>query len=120
MRRHNALGRIAARRGDRKAALEHATAAKALLDQGGNDNQRAFYPYLLGYITFFGKDYRQAIEELTRGDLADPFVLGMIAQSHQRLRQRDLAADYYRKVMATNVHSINSAFARPLARAFLR
>ena len=120
MRRHNALGRIAARRGDRKAALEHAAAAKALLDQGGNDNQRAFYPYLLGYIAFFGKDYRQAIEELTRGDLADPFVLGMIAQSHQRLRQRDLAAEYYRKVMATNVHSINSAFARPLARAFLR
>jgi tetratricopeptide (TPR) repeat protein len=120
MRWHNALGRIAARRGNRAAADEHAAAAKALLDKGGNENQRAFHPYLVGYIAFFSKDYKQAIDELMKGDQTDPFVLGLIAQSHEKLGQRDAAAEYYRKVMAAPTHSINSAFARPRARAFLR
>lgn len=120
MRRHNAFGRIAARRGERAKAQEHAAAAKALLDKGGNENQRPFYPYLLGYIAFFAKEYRQAIDELSRGDQEDPFVLGLIAQSYEKLRERDKAAEYYRKVMASPSHNINSAFARPLARKFLR
>ena len=94
MRRHNALGRIAARRGNKAAAAEHTAAAKALLDKGGNDNQRAFYPYLVGYIAFFTKDYRQAVNELMQGDQADPFVLGLIAQSHERLGERERAAEY--------------------------
>jgi tetratricopeptide (TPR) repeat protein len=120
MRWHNAEGRIAARRGDRTAAAGHAAEVKTLLDRGGNDGQRPFYPYLLGYIAFFSKDYRHAIDELSKGDLTDPFVLGLIAQAHQKLGNRDAAAEYYRKVLASPAHNINAAFARPLARAFLR
>jgi tetratricopeptide (TPR) repeat protein len=120
MRRHNAFGRIAARRGNRAAADEHAAAVNELLEKGGNDNQRPFYPYLLGYIAFYSKDYRRAIDELSQGDQGDPFVLGLIAQSYDRLRQKDEAAAYFRKVMAVPTHSINSAFARPLARKYLR
>ena len=120
MRWHNAMGRIAARRGQVKAAQEHAAAAKALLDRGGNENQAVFYPYLLGYIAFFGKDYKRAVDELTKGDLTDPFVLGLIAQSYDKLGDRPKAEEYFRKVLATPAHNINSAFARPLARAFLR
>jgi tetratricopeptide (TPR) repeat protein len=120
MRWHNAMGRIAARRGQRDAALKHAAEAKSLLDRGGNENQAVFYPYLLGYIAFFSKDYKGAIEELLKGDQQDPFVLGLIAQSYQRLGDNARAEEYFRKVMAIPAHSINSAFARPLARAFLR
>lgn len=120
MRRHNAFGRIAARRGDKAAAASHAAAAKALLDKGGNENQRPFYPYLLGYIAFYSKDYRLAIAELTKADQEDPFILGLLAQAHQRLGQKTEAAEYYRKVMASPAHNINSAFSRPLARKFLR
>jgi tetratricopeptide (TPR) repeat protein len=120
MRRHNALGRIEARRGKRAAADEHAAAVKALLDPIGQQNQRAFYPYLVGYIAFFSKQYRQAVDELLRGDQTDPFVLGLIAQAYDKLGDRGKAAEYFRKVLATPVHSINSAFSRPLARAFLR
>jgi tetratricopeptide (TPR) repeat protein len=120
MRRHNAFGRIAARRGDKAAADQHAASVKALLDKGLNDNQRAFYPYLLGYIAFFAKDYQRAIDELMKGDLNDAFVLGLIAQSHDRLRHRDEAAEYYKKVLSLQTHSINAAFARPPARKFLR
>ncbi len=120
MRRHNAFGRIAARRGNKAAAAEHVAAVKALLGKGGHENQRAFYPYLVGYIAFFAKDYRQAVAELLKGDQEDPFILGLIAQSHEKLRQREAAAEYYRKVMAVPSHNINAAFSRPLARKFLR
>jgi tetratricopeptide (TPR) repeat protein len=120
MRRHNALGRIAARRGDRTAAHEHAAAAKTLLDKGGNEGQAVFYPYLLGYIAFYSKDYRRAIDELAKGDQEDPFVLGLMAQSYDRLREKASALEYARKVMALPSHSINSAFARPIARKYLR
>ena len=120
MRWHNAMGRIAARKGQRDAALKHAAQAKSLLDRGGNENQAVFYPYLLGYIAFFSKDYKGAVDELLKGDQQDPFVLGLIAQSYQRLGDRTRAEEYFRKVMAMPVHSINSAFARPPARAFLR
>ncbi len=120
MRWHNAMGRIAARKGQRDAALKHAAEAKSLLDRGGNENQAVFYPYLLGYIAFYSKDSKGAIDELLKGDQQDPFVLGLIAQSYQRLGDKAKAEEYFRKVMAIPTHSINSAFARPPARAFLR
>ena len=120
MRWHNAMGRIAARRGQPKVAQEHAAAAKALLDKGGNENQAVFQPYLLGYIAFYGKDYKRAVDELLKGDLDDPFVLGLIAQAYQQLGDRAKAEEYFRKVMAIPAHNINAAFARPRARAFLR
>ena len=120
MRRHNALGRIEARRGNHAAANEHVAAVKGLLDTPGLENQRLFYPYLVGYVAFFAKQYQQAADELLRGDQSDPFVLGLIAQSYEKLGDRAKAAEYYRKVLAVPVHSINSAFSRPQARAFLR
>jgi tetratricopeptide (TPR) repeat protein len=120
MRWHNALGRIAARRGNKAAADQHAAAAKAAFDKGVNENQRPFHPYLLGYIAYYAKDYQTAIDELLKGDQNDPFVLGMIAQAYQRRGDREKAAEYYRKVLASPAHSINAAFARPPARAFLR
>ena len=120
MRRHNALGRIEARRGNLKAAQEHANAVKGLLDRIGADNQRVFYPYLVGYIAFFNKAYRSAAEELAKGDQSDPFVLGLIAQAYEKLGDRAKAEEYFRKVMASPTHSINSAFSRPQAQAFLR
>ena len=120
MRRHNALARIEARRGNRAAATEHAAAVKGLLDTPGLENQRVFYPYMLGYIAFFTKQYQQAADELLRGDQTDPFVLGLIAQSYEKLGDRAKAGEYFRKVMATPVHNINSAFSRPQARVFLR
>jgi tetratricopeptide (TPR) repeat protein len=119
MRRHHAFGRIAARRGQRVRALEHAASVQALLDTGGHEDQRPFYPYLVGYIAFFSKDYKNAIAELMQGDLEDPFVLGLIAQAHERLRQPKEAAAFYRRVLEASGHNINTAFARPRAREAL-
>lgn len=119
MRWHHALGRIEARRGRKAAALEHASQVRALLDRGGNDNQRPIYPYLLGYIAFYAKEYQRAIDDLAKGDQQDVFVLGLIARAHEKLGRRDEAAAYHRKVLASTSHSINAAFARPAAQAFL-
>jgi predicted Zn-dependent protease len=100
--------------------MEHAAEARALLDKGGNENQRPFYPYLMGYIAFCMRDYRMAIEQLSKGDQKDPFVLGMIAQSYEKLKQAPRAREYYAQVLASAAHSINAAFSRPHAQAFLK
>ena len=120
MRYQNALGRIAARRGDFAAARKHADAVKTLLSKIDDRDQQAFYPYLTGYIALFAKDYRQAVAELSQGDQSDPFVLGLMAQAYQKLGDNAQAAEYFRKVLAVPAHNINGAFSRPLARAFLK
>lgn len=120
MRWHHALARIAARRGNKPAADEHVAAVKAAFDKGLPENQRTAYPYLLGYVAFYSKDYRTAVSELLKGDQNDPFVLGLIAQAYERLGERERAAEYYRKVMSSPAHNINAAFSRPRARTFLR
>jgi Flp pilus assembly protein TadD len=119
MRWHNAQGRIAARRKIASAAAEHAAQAKLALDKSGNKNQQVFHPYLLGYIAFYGGHYKQAVDELLQGDQQDPFILGLIAQAYEKLGDRARAREFYEKVMALPVHSINTAYARPRARAYL-
>jgi Tfp pilus assembly protein PilF len=59
------------------------------------------------------------VEELLQSDQQDPFILGLIAQAYDKLGDRAKAREYYEKVMAVPVHSINTAFARPRARAAL-
>lgn len=117
---HNAQGRIAARRKNPAAAQKHAAEAKALLDKAGNENQRPFYPYLLGYIAFYGGDYKAAIEHLQQGDQQDPFILGLIAQAYEKQNERAKAREYYEKVLKLPSHTINTAFSWPQARKALK
>jgi Flp pilus assembly protein TadD len=121
MRWHHAQGRIAARKKNAAGAADHAAQVKSLLEKVGNDNQRPFYPYLLGYIAFYSGEYQRAVDELLRGDQRDPLVVGLIAQAHEKLGDRAKARESYEQVMALpSSHTINTAFARPKARAFLR
>jgi tetratricopeptide (TPR) repeat protein len=116
MRWHNAQARIAARRKNATEAQKHITEVKALLDKGGNDDQRVFFPYLTGYVAFYGGDYKRAIEDLLQGDQQDPFVVGLIAQSYEKLGDRANAREFYEKVLALPAHTINAAFSWPQAR----
>ena len=120
MRWHHALARIAARKGQPDAAQKHAADVKRLLDQGGNENQALAYPYLLGYIALHTKQPKDAVKALEEADLEDPFVVGLLAQAHEKLGDRDKAREYYEQVLAITDHNINNAFARPAARRFLR
>lgn len=119
MRWEHALGRIAARKGKRAQALEHAAAVERLLHKGGNDPQRPAYPYLMGYVDFYTRHYREALASLQHADQNDPFVLGLVADTYDKLRDAQHAREYYEKVMASTAHSLNVAFTRPRARAWL-
>jgi len=120
LRWEHALGRIAARRHRRADAMPHAATVRRLLRRGLNQDQRAIYPYLLGYIDFHTKHYREAIAHLAAGDQNDVFILGLIAQSYEKIGNKPQAREYFTRVSEAAAHTINMAFSRPKARAFLK
>ncbi|HEY7055654.1 MAG TPA: tetratricopeptide repeat protein [Vicinamibacterales bacterium] len=120
MRWEHALGRIAARRGRRAQALQHAAAVRRLMPKVADENQRPFYPYLVGYIDFYTHHYREAVASLKKGNQEDVFVLGLIAQSYRKLHDAAHAHEYFERVLAGMDHNINAAFSRPAARAYLK
>jgi len=113
---HHAQARLAARRGNKTEAAKQVAAAKTALDTGTNPEQAAFYPYLVGYVAFYGGDYKTALAEFLKGNQTDPFILSLIAQTHEKLGDQAAAMEYYKKVMASTAHNPTNAFARPLAR----
>jgi len=112
----HAQARIAARRGNAAEAQRHVAAAKALIDKGLNPDQVRYFPYLAGYVAFYGGDYRTAVAQLEQADQGDPFILSLIAQAHEKLGDTAQANEYWHKVMAVNAHALPTAFSRPLAR----
>jgi tetratricopeptide (TPR) repeat protein len=116
MRWAHAQARIAARRGEAREARRQEAEVKRLLDKGGNDDQRSQYAYLRGYVEFYVNQPRAAVVALAQADQQDPFVLLLLGQASEQLGNREQAAEYYRKVLESSSHAVNSAFARPLAR----
>lgn len=116
MRWAHAQARLAARRGRAQEARRQEAVVKTLLDKGGNDDQRIQYAYLLGYVDFYLNEPRAAVEALETADQQDPFVLLLLAEASEKLGHPDQAREFYRKVLQSNSHAVNSAFARPIAR----
>jgi tetratricopeptide (TPR) repeat protein len=116
----HAQARIAARRGNAAEARRQADVVKALLDKGTNPEQQIQYPYLLGYVDLFLKDYRGAIAELQKADQTDPFILSLLARAYENAGDRNHAGERYERVLASNAHNLNNAFARPQARRKLK
>jgi tetratricopeptide (TPR) repeat protein len=115
----HAQARLAARRGNAAEAKKHAEAAKAVLDKGTNPDQAQFFPYLTGYVAFYGGDYQTAVAELQKGNLNDPFILVMIGQGYEKLGDQSKATEFYKKALASNAHNPTGAFARPIAKSKL-
>ncbi len=111
----SAMARIRARQGRKEEAPKRLAAAKALLDKGGNPDQMRFYPYIAGYVAFYGEDYKTAIAELQKADQKDPFILSLLAQAYEKSGDKPKAMEYYKMVLTINSHSPTNAFARPLA-----
>lgn len=118
-RRENALARIAARRGQQAEAQKHVAAAKAAFDKGTNPEQAQYVPYLVGYVAFYGGDWKTALAELQKGNQNDPFILALMAQCQEKLGNQEAANDLWKKVLASPAHNPTGAFSRPLARARL-
>jgi predicted Zn-dependent protease len=112
----HAQARIAARRGQREEAQKLVAAAKTALEKANNPDQALFFPYLTGYVAFYGGDYKTAITELGKASQEDPFILMLLAQSYEKAGDMARAKEYYGKVMANNGHGPTNAFARPVAR----
>lgn len=112
----HAQARIAAHRGQRDEAQKQVAAAKVALEKANNPDQALFFPYLTGYVAFYGGDYKTAITELGKANQEDPFVLMLLAQSYEKTGDAARAKEYYLKVMANNGHGPTNAFARPVAR----
>ena len=91
-------------------------AAKAILDKGANPNQAVFFPYLVGYVAFYGGDYQTALAELQKANQKDPFILSLIARTYEKTGGQAQAMEYYRKILEFNMHNPPNAFARPLAK----
>ena len=111
-----ALARIAARRGQGDKAKQYLAACKTFIDKADNPDQAPFYPYLVGYVAFYGGDYATAIKQLQLANQHDPFVLYLLAQTYEKLGDKAHARDYYEKIMMINTHNPSNAFARPTAR----
>ena len=112
----HAQARIAARRGQRDEAQKQVAAAKTALDKANNPDQAQFFPYLTGYVAFYGGDYKTAIADLGKASHEDPFILVLLAESYEKSGDAVRAKEYYAKVMANNGHGPTNAFARPVAR----
>jgi tetratricopeptide (TPR) repeat protein len=112
----HAQARIAARRGQRDEAQKQVATAKAALDKANNPDQAQFFPYLTGYVAFYGGDYKTAIVDLGKASQEDPFILMLLAQSYEKSGDAVRAKEYYVKIMANNGHGPTNAFARPVAR----
>lgn len=112
----SAQARIAARTGNANDALAHVAAARTALDKAKNPDQERFFPYLTGYVAFYGGEYKTAISSLEKADQRDPMNLALLAESYEGTGDHSKAIDYYRKVLAINSHNPTNAFARPLAR----
>jgi tetratricopeptide (TPR) repeat protein len=112
----HAQARIVARRGNQAEAQKHVAAAKAILDKGTNPEQAQFFPYLQGYVAFYGADYRAALEELLKANQNDPFIQCMIGQTYEKQGDVDKAVEFYRKASTAITHNPPAAYAVPLAK----
>ena len=112
----HAQARIAARRGNLAEAQDHVTAAKAILDKGTNPEQAQFFPYLRGYVAFYGQDYKAAAEDLQKANQNDPFIQCLLGQTYEKLGEKDKALESYRKAAAATAHNPPAAYAVPFAK----
>ncbi len=116
MRWRHAQGRLAARRRQFDVARTHVAAVDALVAKGTlPENQRTFAPQLAGYVAFYQERYDEAIAALAQADQRDPFVLGLLAQAHERKKDTVRARALYAEVLARPGFSLQMALMRPLA-----
>lgn len=118
----HALGRLAARRGDKAEAQRQIAAARKALDSDPTmaGQQERFFPYLVGYVALYTDDLKTAETELTKATTAngtDPFMMCLLGMTYEKLGQKEKATELYRKAYgAATAHNPPAAFARPFAR----
>jgi tetratricopeptide (TPR) repeat protein len=120
----HALGRLAARRGDRAEAERQVSAARKILDGDPKmaENQERYFPYLAGYVALYTGALDMAERELKRAlaiedNQRDPFMHCLLAMTYEKQGRPEEARSLYQKAydLAT-AHNPPAAFARRFAR----
>jgi tetratricopeptide (TPR) repeat protein len=112
----HAQARIAARRGNKAEAEKHVAAAKAILDKGTNPNQVQFFPYLVGYVALYTGDYKTALDNLQKANQNDPFIQSLLAETYEKLGDKEKAAELYKKASTTTAHNPPGAYAHRMTK----
>lgn len=116
----HALGRVAARRGNRTEALRQIANARRALDSDSTMRaaQERYFPYLVGYVALYTNDLATAERELTnavntKGNEGDPFMRTLLGMTYEKLGRMDEANAAYDKAssLATS-HNPPSAYVR--------
>jgi tetratricopeptide (TPR) repeat protein len=112
----HAQARISARAGQVDDSRKQVSAARALLDRTPalKDETRSWH-YLAGYVELYARNYATAIELLQAADQEDPFVLSLLARAYEGAGNPDSARNTWALVLKANGHSLQNAFARPMA-----
>ena len=84
-------------------------------ERDGADPLSATRAHVAGYVAFYQGDPDLAISELSKADQADPFILGLLAQAYEQKKDQARARELYAKIISQSTHSLQMAFARPLA-----
>lgn len=121
---HHAMGRVAARKGNRAEALQHIEMARKSLDSDTAmaRSQRRFLPYLEGYVDLYTNELAGAQKHLTEtlalaGNERDPFFTYLMAMTHDKMGHAAVAKEWYQKAYdLASGHTLPSAFVRPNAR----
>lgn len=112
--------RVAAREGKIDEARRLLGEFETLMKKRGRPAEdNGIHRWVAGYVAFYARDYDVALDHLTHGDLEDPFILDLIGKAYEAKGDQTNARQYYRRVMESNVYSLQSAIARPHARAKL-
>lgn len=120
----HALGRLAARRGNRDEAMKQVAAARKALDGDSAMavQQERFFPYLVGYVALYTEDFKAAEAELTkavamRGNDRDPFMNALLAMTYEKQgRAEEAKAAWQKAYDLATAHNPPAAFTRPVAR----
>ena len=120
----HALGRIAARRGDKAEAQRQVALARAALDgdPAMAEQQERFFPYLTGYVALYTGDLSSAATLFSqmlemRGNQNDPFMTCLLAMTYEQMGRKAEADELYRKAYdMARAHNPPAAFARRFVR----
>ena len=114
----HAQARLAARRGKRAEAAKYVAGAKSALE-GMTELRKAqevFFPYLTGYVALYLGDHQQALEDFQKANQNDAFIQCLMAQTYEKLGDKEKALDYWRMAAKSKAHNPVGAYAIPLAR----
>ena len=120
----HALGRAAARRGERAETEKQIANARRALDSDTAmaAQQERFFPYLVGYVALYTGDLTKAESEFTKaiamkGNERDPFMHCLLAMTYEKEGKAAQAKEMYQKAYdLAAAHNPPAAFVRPFAR----